>query len=75
MALDRDMGSLPESCKLYPRANSPRYTRCDNLISGIATACRCGVESGKLMYLSMVGHGSADKVMVVCSEEKTRSLT
>jgi ribosomal protein L40E len=31
-------------------------TRCDNLIPGMATACRWGVESGKLMYPSMFRH-------------------
>jgi hypothetical protein len=28
----------------------------DNLISGMATACRWGVELGKLMYPSTFGH-------------------
>jgi hypothetical protein len=32
------------------------YMRCDNLIVGMATACRWGVESGKLMYPSTCGH-------------------
>jgi hypothetical protein len=35
---------------------SAGYTRCDNLIPGIAAACRWGVESGKLMYPSTFGH-------------------
>jgi hypothetical protein len=32
------------------------YTWCDNLIPGIVTACHWGVESGKLVYSSTVGH-------------------
>jgi len=31
-------------------------TRCYNLIPGIVAACRCGVESGKLVYSSTFGH-------------------
>ena len=31
-------------------------TWCDNLIPGIVAACRCGVESGKLVYSSTFGH-------------------
>jgi hypothetical protein len=31
-------------------------TRSDNLIPGMAAACRWGVESGKLMYPSTFGH-------------------
>jgi hypothetical protein len=31
-------------------------TRCDNLLPGMAAACRWGVESGKLMYPSTFGH-------------------
>jgi hypothetical protein len=31
-------------------------TRCDNLILGMAVACRWGVESGKLMYPITFGH-------------------
>jgi hypothetical protein len=33
-----------------------KCTRCDNLIPGIVTACRWGVESGKLVYSSTFGH-------------------
>jgi hypothetical protein len=29
---------------------------CDNLIPGMAAACRWGVESGKLTYPSTFGH-------------------
>jgi hypothetical protein len=32
-----------------------RYTKCDNLIPGMAAACCWGVESGKLMYHSTFG--------------------
>jgi hypothetical protein len=32
------------------------YTRSNNLIPGMATACRSGVESSKLMYPSTFGH-------------------
>jgi hypothetical protein len=31
-------------------------TRCDNVIPGMAAACRWGVESGKLMYPRTSGH-------------------
>jgi hypothetical protein len=34
------------------------HTRCDNLIPGMAAACRWGVESGKLMYPGTFGHVS-----------------
>jgi hypothetical protein len=30
-----------------------KCTRCDNLIPGMAAACRWGAELGKLMYPSM----------------------
>jgi hypothetical protein len=33
-----------------------KSTRSDNLIPGMAAACRWGVESGKLVYPNMVGH-------------------
>jgi hypothetical protein len=38
--------------------NEIRRTRSDNLISGMAAACRWGVESDKLMYSSTFGHVS-----------------
>jgi hypothetical protein len=36
--------------------NNASYTRRENLIPGMAAACRWGVESGKLMYPSTSGY-------------------
>jgi len=38
------------------KKKEPRYTRCDNLIPRIVAACRWGVESGNLVYLSTFGN-------------------
>jgi hypothetical protein len=32
------------------------YSLCDNLIPGIASVCRCDVESDKLVYQTTFGH-------------------
>ena len=57
------MHSIQQTGKLWVILNilnsltvSQLCTKCNNLIPGIVTACRCGVESGKLLYSSTFGH-------------------
>jgi hypothetical protein len=43
-------------CSITDIESGSKYTYRNNLIPRMAAACRRGVESGKLIYLSMFGH-------------------